>query len=89
MGEFAAEYKLTERQVTLLRLVLSELPRNRYAEALSVTENTCKTMVRRVLRKVRAHNLADIPRLMLVRNHDMAPCGANHGRSPATTTEST
>ena len=87
VSEFAAEYRLTERQVTLVRLALSELPRKRYADALGVSENTCKTMVRRLLRKVRADCLTDIPRAILVRGHDMAPSGATRDRAdghPAT-----
>lgn len=59
------QQSLTARQVEVIRLAIAGVPRTRFAERLGVTENTCKTTVRRVLRKCGARRLADIPRLLL------------------------
>lgn len=63
---FAERHRLTPRQRSLVRLAITGIPRRRYPELLGVTENTCKTMIRRLLHKCGARSLADIPRLMLV-----------------------
>ena len=63
---FVERYRLTPRQESLVRMTIGGVPRSHYAELLGVTENTCKTMIRRLLHKCGARSLAEIPRLMLV-----------------------
>lgn len=63
---FVRRYGLTPRQTTLVQLAVSGEPRRRYSEILGVTENTCKTMIRRLLHKCEVKTLAEIPRLILV-----------------------
>lgn len=67
LGRFIDSHRLTERQERIVRMTVSGIPRRRYAEMLGVTENTCKTMIRRLLHKCGGRSLADIPRLMLLR----------------------
>ena len=66
--DFAQQYRLSPREVTVVRLALSGLPRSRFPAILGVSDNTCKTLVRRVLHKCEARHLADIPRMLLVRD---------------------
>lgn len=68
--EFAQRYRLTPRQTTIVQLAVTGTPRRDYPEILGVTENTCKTMIRRLLHKCGARSLADIPRLMLVQGRE-------------------
>lgn len=63
---FEARYCVTEREMALVRLVMSGVPRGRCPEFLNVSENTCKTMTRRLLQRCRARNVADLPRLVLL-----------------------
>lgn len=72
LSSFVDEHKLTPREVQLTKLAISGIPRRRYADMLGVTENTCKTMIRRLLHKCGGRNLADIARLMLLRGSSPA-----------------
>ena len=71
LREFAHQYRLSPREITLAQLVLCGIPRGRFASVLGVSENTCKTMVRRLLHKCDANHLTDIPRILLVRSEDV------------------
>lgn len=69
--EFALRYQLTPRQIKLVQLAVTGHTRREYPEILGVTENTTKTMIRRLLHKIGARSLADIPRMMLVYRQDI------------------
>jgi len=68
LRDFAAANALTESEEDLVRLAISGVPRKRFTEVLGVSENTCKTRIRRLLRKCDAAKLADIPRMLLLRD---------------------
>ncbi len=50
----------------LVRLVMAGVPRSRCPELLRVSDNTCKTMTRRLLQRCGARNVAEVPRLVLL-----------------------
>jgi len=63
---FAGRYSVPEREMELVRLATAGVPRNRCPGMLGISENTCKTLTRRLLQRCGARNLAQIPRLVLI-----------------------
>jgi DNA-binding NarL/FixJ family response regulator len=66
LQEFARRYAIPEREMALVHLATAGVPRARCPEMLGVSENTCKTLTRRLLQRCGARNLAQIPRLVLM-----------------------
>jgi DNA-binding NarL/FixJ family response regulator len=64
--EFARRYGIPEREMALVELATAGVPRARCPEMLGISENTCKTLTRRLLQRCGARNLAQIPRLVLM-----------------------
>lgn len=64
---FAQRHAIPEREMALVRLAVAGVPRSRCPTMLGVSENTCKTLIRRLLQRCSARNLAEIPRLVLMR----------------------
>jgi len=64
---FAQRHAIPEREMALVRLAVAGVPRSRCPTMLGVSENTCKTLIRRLLQRCAARNLAEIPRLVLMR----------------------
>ena len=58
LKRLADERRLTPRETDVLRLSVTGMPRNELPEALGVSENTCKTLVRGVLRKCGLRRMA-------------------------------
>lgn len=65
---FANRYGVPEREMELVRLATAGVARTRCPEMLGITENTCKTLTRRLLQRCGARSLAQIPRVVLM--HD-------------------
>lgn len=65
LERFAERHNFTMRELALVRLAMAGVPRVRCPGLLNVSENTCKTMTRRILQRCGARSLADIPRLVL------------------------
>lgn len=63
---FAGRYAVPEREMELVRLATAGVPRTRCPGMLGISENTCKTLTRRLLQRCGARNLAEIPRLVLI-----------------------
>jgi DNA-binding NarL/FixJ family response regulator len=63
---FARYYAVPQREMALVQLATSGIPRARCPEMLGVSENTCKTLTRRLLQRCGARSLAQIPRLVLL-----------------------
>jgi DNA-binding NtrC family response regulator len=63
---FAGRYSVPEREMELVRLATAGVPRNRCPGMLGISENTCKTLTRRLLQRCGARSLAQIPRLVLI-----------------------
>ncbi|MET0388792.1 MAG: response regulator [Polyangiales bacterium] len=63
---FANRYGVPEREMELVRLATAGVPRNRCPEMLGISENTCKTLTRRLLQRCGARSLAQIPRVVLI-----------------------
>jgi DNA-binding NarL/FixJ family response regulator len=63
---FAHRYGVPEREMELVRLATAGVPRNRCPEMLGISENTCKTLTRRLLQRCGARSLAQIPRVVLI-----------------------
>jgi DNA-binding NarL/FixJ family response regulator len=70
LSRFEQRYHVTEREMALVRLVMAGVPRSRCPALLNVSENTCKTMTRRLLQRCGARNVADIPRMVLLRESE-------------------
>lgn len=68
---FAQRHAIPEREMALVRLAVAGVPRSRCPTMLGVSENTCKTLIRRLLQRCGARNLAEIPRLVLMRQPEM------------------
>jgi DNA-binding NarL/FixJ family response regulator len=69
---FAQRHAIPEREMALVRLAVAGVPRSRCPTMLGVSENTCKTLIRRLLQRCAARNLAEIPRLVLMRQPELA-----------------
>jgi DNA-binding NarL/FixJ family response regulator len=63
----ARERGLTPREEQLVRLSVSGVERARMPVVMEITENTCKTLVRRVLRKCQVSRLSEVHRVLLTR----------------------
>jgi DNA-binding NarL/FixJ family response regulator len=63
---FARYYAVPRREMALVQLATSGVARARCPEMLGVSENTCKTLTRRLLQRCGARSLAQIPRLVLM-----------------------
>jgi DNA-binding NarL/FixJ family response regulator len=61
------ERALSRRETECVRLAMLGTPRAALPEALGITENTCKTLVRSVLRKCECDHLSDLRTLLLIR----------------------
>jgi DNA-binding NarL/FixJ family response regulator len=59
---FSAAYGLSDQQTELLRLLALGVPRADIPAALGITDNTCKTVVRRLLARCGAKRVADVIR---------------------------
>jgi DNA-binding NarL/FixJ family response regulator len=68
---FAQRHAIPEREMALVRLAVAGVPRSRCPDMLGVSENTCKTLIRRLLQRCGARNLAEIPRLVLMRQPEL------------------
>jgi DNA-binding NarL/FixJ family response regulator len=68
---FAQRHAIPEREMALVRLAVAGVPRSRCPTMLGVSENTCKTLIRRFLQRCGARNLAEIPRLVLMRQPEL------------------
>jgi two-component system response regulator PilR (NtrC family) len=67
----AQRHAIPEREMALVRLAVAGVPRSRCPTMLGVSENTCKTLIRRLLQRCGARNLAEIPRLVLMRQPEL------------------
>jgi FixJ family two-component response regulator len=63
---FAQRHGVPEREMELVRLATAGVPRGRCPDMLGISENTCKTLTRRLLQRCGARSLAQIPRLVLI-----------------------
>ena len=70
LSAFAAIHGLSVHEQELVRLAIAGVPRKRIPDILGVTDNTCKTRIRRLLRKCDADHLADIPRMLLLHSYE-------------------
>ncbi|HKU41910.1 MAG TPA: response regulator transcription factor, partial [Polyangiales bacterium] len=68
---FAQRHAIPEREMALVRLAVAGVPRGRCPTMLGVSENTCKTLIRRLLQRCGARTLAEIPRLVLMRQPEL------------------
>src|SRR5262252_1025381 len=68
---FAQKHAIPEREMALVRLAVAGVSRSRCPAMLGVSENTCKTLIRRLLQRCGARNLAEIPRLVLMRQPEL------------------
>jgi DNA-binding NarL/FixJ family response regulator len=59
---FSTAYGLSDQQSALLRLLMIGVPRKDIPAALGITENTCKTIVRRLLARCGARRVMDVVR---------------------------
>jgi DNA-binding NarL/FixJ family response regulator len=62
---FAERFGIPEREMALVRLATAGVPRGRCPDSLGISDNTCKTLTRRLLQRCGARSLAQIPRLVL------------------------
>jgi len=67
LRQLAEERKLTPREVEVLRFAVAGTPRSALAEAMGVSDNTCKTLVRGALRKCGVQRLAQVAAFVLAR----------------------
>lgn len=65
VDDYSAVARLSARETDILRLVLEGTPRSALAPELGMTENSIKTLVRRLLRKLGAGNLDEVARRVL------------------------
>jgi DNA-binding response OmpR family regulator len=68
LERFATRYKVPPREMELVRLAVAGVPRAHCPTLLRVSDNTCKTMTRRLLQRCGARKLSDIPRILLLRD---------------------
>lgn len=65
---FETRYGVSKREMELVRLAVAGVPRSQCPALLRVTDNTCKTMTRRLLQRCGARALSDIPRLLFMQD---------------------
>lgn len=75
LTRFAAERGLTAQETEVLRHTLAGTPRAALPGALGVPSNTCKTLVRRVLRKCGLSRLAQVAPFVFARLQWQSPAG--------------
>jgi DNA-binding response OmpR family regulator len=63
---FAERFGIPEREMALVRLATAGVSRARCPDTLGISENTCKTLTRRLLQRCGARTLAQVPRLVLM-----------------------
>jgi DNA-binding response OmpR family regulator len=73
LERFATRYKVPAREMDLVRLAVAGVPRAHCPALLGVSDNTCKTMTRRLLQRCDARKLSDIPRILLLRDGEPKP----------------
>jgi DNA-binding NarL/FixJ family response regulator len=73
LASFAHRYGVPEREMELVRLATAGVARTRCPELLGITENTCKTLTRRLLQRCGARSLAQIPRVVLMLGDNQTP----------------
>jgi DNA-binding NarL/FixJ family response regulator len=66
LQRFAERYGVPDREMQLVRLTVAGVPRSRCPAVMDVSENTCKTLARRLLQRCGARNLADLARVVLL-----------------------
>jgi DNA-binding NarL/FixJ family response regulator len=66
LQRFAERYGVPDREMQLVRLTVAGVPRSRCPALMDVSENTCKTLARRLLQRCGARNLADLARMVLL-----------------------
>ena len=67
LRRLASERGLTPREEELVQLSVSGVERTRIPSVMEISENTCKTLVRRVLRKCGVNRLSEVHRVLLTR----------------------
>lgn len=67
LRQIAVEYALTPRETECVRLTLAGSSRAELPQALGVSANTCKTLIRGVLRKFGSTRLTQVTTLILTR----------------------
>jgi DNA-binding NarL/FixJ family response regulator len=65
VDDYSTAARLSTREEEILRLVLDGTPRSALAPELGMSENSIKTLVRRLLRKLDAGNLDEVARRVL------------------------
>jgi DNA-binding NarL/FixJ family response regulator len=66
LQRFAERYGVPDREMQLVRFTVAGVPRSRCPALMDVSENTCKTLARRLLQRCGARNLADLARMVLL-----------------------
>jgi DNA-binding NarL/FixJ family response regulator len=79
LHRLASERGLTPREQELVQLSVAGVERTRIPTVMEISENTCKTLVRRVLRKCGVHRLSEVHRVLLTRARH-APAGSDDSR---------
>ena len=72
-ARFTNEVRLTAQQRRIVILVLEGVPRADLAASLGISENTCKSAVRRLLQRCGVDRLGDIAPLLLARLRQASP----------------
>jgi DNA-binding NarL/FixJ family response regulator len=80
LRRLASERGLTPREEELVQLSVAGVERTRIPVVMDISENTCKTLVRRVLRKCGVGRLSEVHRVLLTRARH-APSGSSESRS--------
>lgn len=79
LRRLASERGLTRREEELVQLSVAGVERTRIPSVMEISENTCKTLVRRVLRKCGVSRLSEVHRVLLTRARH-APAGSDESR---------
>lgn len=79
LNALARRKSLSAQQVQLLRHLLHGTPRKQLPRALGVSENTCKTAIRRLLARCGAPRLSDVLREVMARSSEPATERARSG----------
>lgn len=79
LRRLASERGLTPREEELVQLSVAGVERTRIPIVMDISENTCKTLVRRVLRKCGVSRLSEVHRVLLTRARH-APNGSSESR---------
>ena len=79
LRRLASERGLTPREEELVQLSVAGVERTRIPSVMEISENTCKTLVRRVLRKCGVNRLSEVHRVLLTRARH-APAASDDSR---------